>query len=230
MDQKEQKEQKLTTLEQLAAMMSHPLKLLRQGGRFGLNVVKKAIPTLVLFAFVNLAAIVVAAVFLVGAFKQNLPEFTGVLLVAVTGMAVVLYIVYQFVTAELSLAVYKLSTGYLHKFSDMVVMKVKQSTPTAAVEKIVNVNQMVSEAYSMVPVRLRKLVRFFMGQIPVVGIIAASRANIQSEEGQKASEKLYQALNTSILNALQRKIGQAKTILVLVVNVALHGVLIWFMD
>jgi hypothetical protein len=222
-------DQKESTLDQLNSLMSHPLRLLRQGGRFGLNVVTKAIPTILLFTFINLTAIVVAAVFLVGALRENWPEFTGVLFIALAGMAVAFYIVYQFVTAELSLAVYKLSTGYLHNFSDMVVTKVKQSAPTAAVDKVVNVRQMVGEAYSMVPVRLRKLVRFFMEQIPVVGIIAASRESIQKEDEQKASNRLYQTLNTSIVNALQRKIGQAKTILVLVINVILHGVIIYFM-
>lgn len=222
-------DQKESSLDQLNALMSHPLRLLRQGGRFGLNVVKRAIPTILLFTLINLAAIIVAAVFLVGALRQNWPLFLVVLFTALAAMAVVFYIVYQFVTAELSLAVYKLSTGYLHKFSDMAVAKVKQAAPTAAVEKVVNVQQMASEAYSMVPVRLRKLVRFFMEQIPVVGIIAASRPSIESEDQQKASNKLYQALNTSIVNALQRKIGQAKTIIVLIINVILHGVIIYFM-
>lgn len=222
-------DQKESTLDQLNALMSHPLRLLRQGGRFGLNVVKKAIPTILLFTFINVAAIITAAVLLVGALRENWTLFACVLLVAFAAMSVVFYTVYQFVMAELSLAVYKLSTGYLHKFSDMVVAKIKQSAPTAAVEKVVNVNQMVGEAYAMVPVRLRKLVRFFMEQVPVMGIILASRESIQKEEGQKASDKLYQTLNTSIINALQQKIGQAKTILVLIINVVLHGVIIYFM-
>ncbi|HZY78413.1 MAG TPA: hypothetical protein VFE50_02750 [Cyclobacteriaceae bacterium] len=213
-------------LNELASMMRHPLKLLRSGGQLGLKVIKILLLTVVAFATINLVAITIALIKLVGAMQQNWLHFTGVLAFAALSMTIMAILVYRSIKLELSLAVYNLTKNYLEKLAGMIVTKIKQATPTATVDRIMDNNSMVREAYSMVPAPLRNLVVFFIQQVPMVGLISASKTTILKENQQQASNFLFTSLNVSIREAIERKLGPWRIWLTLLITILLQVLVI----
>jgi hypothetical protein len=218
------------TLTDLSALAEHPLRLLRQGGEFGMRLAKRAIPTILLFTVVNLVAIVAASVQLIGQFRENIKHFSLVLLVAAIVMVIVFRTIYVFFRAQIFLELYKLSSDNLNEFSQSVATKLKQAAPTAAVDTVVNVTSMVGDAYAMIPAPLRKLVVFVLSQVAITRIIMASRQQIVDSKGVDATNNTYRLIDTHVRAYIHEQLGMLKTWLLLAANIIVQGLIIfWWM-
>jgi hypothetical protein len=149
--------------------------------------------------------------------------------VAVVAMVIVFYNVYQYFRAQIFLEIYKMSASSLSKLSQSVATRLKQATPTAAVDSVVNVSHMISEAYSMIPSSLRKLIVFFLSQVPILKIVTDSRQKIVASDNVEATNKTYRLIDTNVRAFIDKQIGMMKTWLLLAANVIIQILIIFWL-
>lgn len=202
-------------MDALIKLSGHPVRLLLEGGKFGLNSAGKMIGTLFLFLIVNFVLVLIAAYkFLwIKYTHDNIPPMLFVVALGVACLCYAFYRSYKNVILDVVQMVYRNASPLFHVICGQIVSHAVEflNGRTSGVteqlarldedgkklEQIINVQKIIADKYGKAPKLIRRSIEFVLRRIPVAGILIDMKDVIASDGSnqEKATMLLHQKID-----------------------------------
>ena len=194
----------------LLELLNHPWRLIKEGGKLGVNGVKRFFTVLFLFAFSNTILFFYSISRL---FSTNFEflKIVFVLLVLIIGLGVTIYSAYrtyQYVIIDTMRVIYENLSSFFHKISELIIDKVenlfqgKVDLTDNQLTKALDFGKMVNSKYQKTPKFLRKGIILILNRIPFVGMLIDLKQEISQGNKVEASTKLYNKMDGFISDSI----------------------------
>lgn len=225
-----QEEEQASDITRLLSMADHPLRLLREGGKYGLKTVKKAFPTLLLFVTINIAfaGFAVYRLALAEATFRNLSFLFLSVMAGSATVAFVAYKIYRVVQTDMIRAIYEKATPLFQRLCVQLVVKAEETFQKGRalkdtnIENVIDIYGLLTEQYGRVPGPLRKVVLFALRKTPVYALVDEFKGPIMAGDKAKVSELLYVKIDVSISAAIARGLGSRWMYILLLLNILIQ--------
>ena len=187
----------------LLKLLNHPWRLIKEGGKLGVNGVKRFTTVLFLFAFSNTILFFYSISRLFSTDFEFI-KILFVLLVLIIGLGVTIYSVYrtyQYVIIDTMRVIYENLSSFFHKISELIIDKVenlfqgKVDLTDSQLTKALDFGKMVNSKYQKTPKFLRKGIILILSKIPFVGMLIDLKQEILQGNKAEASAKLYNKMD-----------------------------------
>lgn len=194
----------------LLELLNHPWRLIKEGGKLGVNGVKRFFTVLFLFAFSNTLLFFYAVSRLFSA-DFEFVKILFVLLVLIIGLGITIYSAYrtyQYVIIDTMRVIYENLSSFFHKISQLIIDKAenlfqgKVDLTDNQLTKALDFSKMVNSKYQKTPKFLRKGIIFILNKIPFVGILIDLKEDILRGNKIEASTKLYNKIDGFISDSI----------------------------
>ncbi len=184
---------------QLLKLLNSPWQLIKNGGKFGVNSVKRFFTVLFLFGACNTILFFYALATLFGS-GFAFGKLAFVFLVLIIGVALTVfasYKTYQYVVIDTIRVTYENLASLFKKLTDLLVDKTeavfdgKVNLNSQQFSKAIDIGKTVHQTYSGLPSFLRKGIVLILNKIPLVGMLTELKEDIASGNKAEASTKLY---------------------------------------
>ncbi|GGG09615.1 hypothetical protein GCM10011344_07770 [Dokdonia pacifica] len=194
----------------LLNLLNHPWRLIKEGGKLGVNGIKRFITVLFLFAFSN-TILFFYAISRLFSTDFEFMKLLFVLLVLIIGLAITIYSTYrtyQYVVIDTIRVIYENLSSFFHKISELIIDKVevlfqgKIDLTDNQLTKALDFGKMVNSKYPKTPKFLRKGIILILNKIPFVGMLIDLKEEILKGNKIEASNKLYNKMDGFISNSI----------------------------
>lgn len=194
----------------LLQLLNHPWRLIKEGGKLGVNGVKRFVTVLLLFSISNTILFFYAINRL---FATNF-EFTKaffVFLVLIIGLGITIfstYKTYQYVVIDTMRVIYENLSSLFQTISETIVDKVeglfqgKVDLSDNQLTKALDLGKMVNSNYQKTPKFLRKGIVLILEKIPFAGMLIDLKEDILKSNKIEASTKLYNKMDGFISESI----------------------------
>jgi len=200
---------KLRLLEQIDS----PWKLIRQGGKLGINGVKHFFGLTFLFGMVN-GLLFLAAVIKLFFSTINSISIIGLLLVALVGAAVISYTIYrvnryillntiQFIYNSLEPFFLKVCGKVIDKSAKLFDSNTQLDNRTLA--QTIDFSKLVHEEFQKMPRLIRWGITFTLELVPFMDILIELKSDVQEGNRDDAVQKLFEYVDEFIQNTIFAK-------------------------
>ncbi|WGH76260.1 hypothetical protein P8625_03590 [Tenacibaculum tangerinum] len=188
---------------QLLELLNYPWRLIKEGGKLGVNGVKRFFTILFLFAFSNTVLFFYAISRLLSTDFEFI-KILFVLLVLVLGLGITIYSAYrtyQYVIIDTMRVIYENLSSFFHKISELIIDKAenlfqnKVDLTDNQLTKALDFGKMVNSKYQKTPKFLRKGIIMILNKIPFVGMLIDLKEDISQGNKVEASTKLYDKMD-----------------------------------
>ena len=194
----------------LLQLLNHPWRLIKEGGKLGVNGVKRFFTVLFLFAISNTILFFYAIKRLFST-DFEFSKLMFVILVFILGLAVTIYAsyrAYQYVIIDTMRVIYENLSSLFHKISELIidktehVFKSKGKVSDNQLQKTLDFGKMVNSRYKKTPKFLRKGIILILSKIPFAGMLIDLKEEITNGNKVEASSKLYNKMDGFISNTI----------------------------
>ena len=218
----------------LIQLLDQPWRLIKEGGKLGVNGVKRFFTVLFLFSITNtiLFFYAISRLFLAN-FESGKIGF--VFLVLIIGIGVTIYSAYrtyQYVVIDTIRVIYENLSSFFKKISELVIDKVEGSLKGKVnltdnqLNKALDVGKMVNSKFQKTPKFLRKGIILILKKIPFVGMIVDVKEDILNGNKIEASTKLYNKMDGFISDSIFGNNNTKWVWWLLPLNIIVLGILI----
>lgn len=194
----------------LLTLLDHPWRLIKEGGKLGVNGVKRFFTVLFLFAISNTILFFYA---LKKLFATNF-EFSKlgfVFIVLILGLGITIYSAYrtnQYVIIDTIRVIYENLSSLFKKISELIIDKAegllqgKVDLTDNQLTKALDFGNIVNSKFQKTPKFLRKGIILILNKIPFVGMLLDLKEEISQGNKQEASAQLYGKMDDFISNTI----------------------------
>lgn len=196
--------------EAFLELHDNPIKFLLSAAKLGVKGVKKALIMIILFAVMNFIFFSLSiVVYALSSFSE--PQMFAILKITVaglTGIAIAGYIGYNYVVVDAFKFIYEKNTktvktlcGYFILYAaDLFKNNIKAKDEN--VQKAVDISKIINDKFAKAPKILRKILNFIFKKIPFSNMIMEIKELILSGDEEKATNALFEKVNTFILESI----------------------------
>lgn len=215
---------------------SNPWPLIREGGKLGVNGVKRFFTIVFLFSITNTLLFFYAIAQLVSN-GFALGKVFFLLLVLLVGVGFTIYAAYrtyEYVVIDTMRVIYENLTSFFQKICLTIVekaaslIKSKTNLTDDQLTKALDFGKMVNEKYKKTPKFLRKGAILLLKRIPLVSMLIALKNAITSENKLEASQKLYNKIDGFISDNILGNNHTRWVCWLLPLNIVILGLIIHF--
>ncbi len=194
----------------LLKLLNHPWRLIKEGGKLGVNGVKRFSTVLFLFGGAN-TILFIYSLSRLFASEFEFSKLLMVLLVLIVGLGITLfsaYRTYQYVLIDTLRVIYENLSSFFQKVSESVIDKVedkfkgKVDLTDNQLTKAMDFGKMVNTKYRRTPKFLRRSIVMVLNKIPFVGMLLDVKDDIAQGNKVQASAKLYNKMDGFISNTI----------------------------
>ena len=187
----------------LLELLNHPWKLIKEGGKFGVNGVKRFFTILFLFSISN----TILFFYSISKLFSTDFEFSKIFyafLVLVIGLGITIYAsyrTYQYVIIDTMRVIYENLSSFFKKISELIIDKSeglfqgKADLSDNQLTKALDFGKIVNSKYQKTPAFLRKGIILILNKIPFVGMLIDLKEDIVKGNKIEASTKLYSKMD-----------------------------------
>lgn len=196
--------------DKLLELLHHPWRLVKEGGKLGVNGVKRFFTILSLFAVANTILFFYAIIRLLSTdFEPTKILIT--LLVLIIGLGITVYSAYRtyhYVLIDTMRVIYENLTSFFQKVSELIIDKAeslfqgKIDLTDNQLTKVLDFGKMINSKYQKTPKFLRKGIIFILNRIPLVGMLIDIKEDILKGNKLEASTKLYNKMDGFISGSI----------------------------
>jgi hypothetical protein len=194
----------------LLELLNHPWRLIKEGGKLGVNGVKRFFTVLFLFAFSNTILFLYAVSRLFSTDFEFI-KILFVLLILIIGLGITIYSAkrtYQYVIIDTMRVIYENLSSFFHKISELIIDKAenlfqgKVDLTDNQLTKAIDFGKMVNSKYQKTPIFLRKGIIMVLNKIPFWGMLIDLKEEILRGNKVEASTKLYNKMDVFISDSI----------------------------
>jgi len=183
-------------------LKKNPLKLLKEGGKFGVNGILKMITIVLLFSVVN---IFIFTYFTIKGYETN--GFLKAVLTVIVGFAFTIiagYKTYRYIIINAFSSVYQHISPFFTKISEVVIHKSedlltgKSNLKNSKNSKAIDISKLLNIHYEKVPKFLKFGMTFIINRIPFVELLSDLKGEFDENNQQVNSDKLNAKMNTFV--------------------------------
>ncbi|NHN25996.1 hypothetical protein FIA58_009950 [Flavobacterium jejuense] len=194
----------------LLELLNKPWRLIKEGGKLGVNGVKRFLTVLFLFALSN----TILFFYAISRLLSTDFEFTKIviiLLVLLIGLGITIYSAYrtyQYVIIDTMRVIYENLSSFFQKISELIIDKVenlfqgKVNLTDNQLKNALDFGKMVNSKYQKTPKFLRKGIILILNKIPFVGMLIDLKEDISKNNKLEASTKLYNKMDRFISDSI----------------------------
>ena len=194
----------------LIQLLNHPWRLIKEGGKLGVNGVKRLFTVLLLFSISNtiLFFYSINRLFSTG---FEFSKLLVVLLVLIIGVGLTIfsaYRTYQYIVIDTLRVIYENLSSFFQRISELIIDKVesvfqgKADLSNNQLTKALDFGKMVNSKYQKLPKFLRKGIILILNRIPFVGMLIDLKEDILNGHKAEASTKLYNKMQGFIVDSI----------------------------
>lgn len=208
----ENQEFELTNEEnsKILELLEHPWRLLKEGGKFGIDGVKKMFTHAFLFGFTNFF-LFLYAIYRFFASELSVPHAGYILLVLAIGVGITAYAIYRtynYLIINTLGALYANSSSFFQKIVAGIIDKVDglidgtKEVTDAQLQKAISLGNMVNEKYAKMPGLFRKGMNLLLNRIPIVSMVMEIKGDLKTGDKAGASIKLYTKMDNFVTESI----------------------------
>ncbi|AUC75531.1 hypothetical protein [Olleya sp. Bg11-27] len=194
----------------LLELLDHPWQLIKEGGKLGVNGVKRFFTVLFLFSVSNTFLFLYSINRL---FSTDF-EFRKLLVVCfvlIIGLSLTIYSAYRtyhYVVIDTIRVIYENLSSFFQKISQLIIDKVehlfqgKVDLSDTKLTKALDFGTMVNSKYQKTPKFLRKGIVLILNKIPFFGMLTDLKEDISKGNKVEASTKLYNKMDGFITESI----------------------------
>lgn len=191
-------------------LLNHPWRLIKEGGKLGINGIKRFFTVLFLFAISN----TILFFFAIGRLFVTNFEFYKIaiaFLVLIIGVVITVYAAYrtyQYVIIDTMRVIYENLSSFFQKISVLIIDKAenlfqgKINLTDNQLTKAVDFGKLVKSKYQKTPKFLQKGIILILNRIPFAGMLIDLKEDIVKGNKAEASAKLYSKMNIFITESI----------------------------
>ena len=184
-------------------ILNRPWKLIKEGGKLGINGIKHFFIVFFLFTTVNIILFVYALnrLFIVDFELSKIPY---VVLIFVLGLLTTLYALrraYQYILIDTIRVIYENLSSLFHKITDYIIDKVEDTFDVevdlseSKLTKALDFGIVINSTYDKIPKFLRKGIIRVLNKVPFVGMLIDLKEDLMKGNKVEASMKLYDKMD-----------------------------------
>jgi hypothetical protein len=225
-----------TKIENLLGLCSNPLKLIREGQKFGITAVKTFISIMLLFAGLNLLMLVIG-IYRVATGDVNFENIMLLLTVLLLGIGMSMYAAYRtykFVLFDTLRVIYKNLGPMMRSICAKLVDKAagiyyrKAEFRDNKIENLVDVDVILTELYGRVPVIVQNGIIRLLNRVPFLSMVNALRVDILEGRKESASETLYLQMDEFITENVFSRNNTSWVIWLIGVNMIIQLLIVFY--
>jgi len=194
----------------LLQLLNHPWRLIKEGGKLGVNGVKRFFTVLFLFSISN----TILFFYSISRLFSTDFEFSKiffVFLVLIIGLGITIYSsyrTYQYVIIDTIRVIYENLSSFFKKISELIIDKSeglfqsKVDLSDNELKKALDFGKIVNSKYQKIPKFLRKGIILILNKIPFVGMLIDLKEEISKGNKLEASTKLYNKMDGFISESI----------------------------
>ncbi|MDR3197224.1 MAG: hypothetical protein LBU34_05075 [Planctomycetaceae bacterium] len=204
----------------LIQLLKHPFQLFWEGSKLGFNSVGRLIGIIFLFSLVNIMLFGYAAYKLLWQSYSfyNIGILVWLIILGLLFTAYAGYRAYSGVVLDLAKFIYQNASPLFHticeriidhasefydKHSGIVQNNIVKIDPDGKkIEKIINIQQIITEQYGKVPKNIRNSVSFVLKQLPIVNMLFDLKDVLMLEGKEKATDLLHQKIDRYVEDSI----------------------------
>ncbi|MCB9202448.1 MAG: hypothetical protein H6604_05315 [Flavobacteriales bacterium] len=197
---------------QLIQLFNRPCKLIKEGGKFGINSVGYFIFVLGLFSISNITLFLYSLSRLASTGFEARKVFF-ILLIFVVGFGFTLYSayrMYQYLRINVVKVIYGNLSSIFQSISELIINKTeslfkdKFNLTNSQLKKALDFGRMINIRYHKMPKFLRTAIILLLNKIPIVDMLLELKEEIFKGNKLDASVKLYNRMDKHISNSIFR--------------------------
>uniref|UniRef100_UPI0040494C31 hypothetical protein n=1 Tax=Flavobacterium sp. TaxID=239 RepID=UPI0040494C31 len=220
----------------LLRLLNHPWRLIKEGGKIGINGVKLFFTVLFLFSFSNFFLFIYAIIRLF-ATEFAFSKLLYLLLVFIIGLGFTIFAIfqtYQQIIINTISVIYISLKPFFKRISEHIIdksailFKGNAELTKKNVNKVLDFGTLINSKYRKLPSIIRNGMILILSAIPWVGMLTDVREEVAQGDKKGASSKLYKKMNGYIVETIFRDNNTQWIWWLLSINVVLLILLIKF--
>lgn len=196
----------------LLRLLNHPWRLIKEGGKIGINGAKLFFTVLLLFSFSNFFLFIYAIIRLF-ATEFAFSKLLYLLLILIIGLGFTIFAIfqtYQQIIISTISVIYISLKPFFKKISEHIIDKSailfqgKTDLTKKNVNKVMDFGTLINSKYQKLPSIIRNGMILILTMIPWVGMLSDVREEVVEGDKKGASAKLYQKMNGYIVESIFR--------------------------
>ena len=216
--------------ERLFDMLQSPLKMIREGGKFGLKTARTLFLTVFGFGILNFILIIYATIRMFGGdVSTGKVLFLLLMLVVAVGLTVFAgYRAYQMALMDILGLVYRKSENQIRNLCSRIVDKGINVQSSSNLGKSINLKDWVNELFGRLPRVFQRLLIFVLDQVPVTAIYREVQTDIQTGNTEGAKDKFYVRVDQYIMETFFETNRTIWLLGLFIINILIQGAIIYF--
>lgn len=220
--------------KKLFKLLNNPLRLILEGGKFGVNGVIRFFTILFLFALTNTILFIYSIIRLLSS-EVEISKIAVVMMVLIIGLGFTFYSVYrtyQYIIIDAMRVIYKNLSSFFQRVSALIIDKVEDiyqgntNFNDKQLASAVDFGKIVNSKFNKLPKVLRNGIIMLLKRVPFVSMLVDLHEDISKGKKTEASTKLYNKMDEFISDKIFGNNNTRWVFLLLPLNIILLLVLI----